>query len=552
MITVKNRRHKHPPPSPVFSSYVQWFLVNTQVLFITCAKLLFKLMTQTLILLNALRVTLSDHISISSIFTFVRLSLIAHGLYSPEGLHTKSASCYTLTDDELETCITYSDAPPAPDEPPDPKWLSTNSNANSNDLTLSNSTSTSTSNDPDTTVFDSLASPSEAIFSTTPPMEDATTAPSEAAPKPSVSPTLPQPKSASKKKKGNANSSSSPKSRSSSTDKPALPESSSSVPQTLKNSTTAKNLKLTKQPRPAVSSTQDKVSPKKRDLSPAGPTTLTAGFSVPPPTAPKDFDKYAKKQQNLAKHKKKSSEIVSGPTSPKKSKSKSLDDNFEKTNESGFKAIGKKAKRKKNSSASAKLPNQLPVSPASESKTHDFSGPSRFENDHDLMPNDTGNLSEIIDAALLDLSKLSKEEDFEGPLTQPRSCDSPVSDGFYSGTDHASSYTSGLNSFSTQPWSMKPFQTSFSAQQTFAPSYHQPFALQYDARDYPFVKGPLDADSFGRFPGSGPMHYSDFSLATPPMSPSISDISVGSSKKQSARVTNSNLTWSVPDHMSNF
>lgn len=572
MITVKYKSQNHQLP-PVFISFLQWILINLQLLCVTITKYLGKLVAQSLVVLRRMCTILAQHASISSFVSFIQLSLLANGFNPFEGLFSKPTPTHLLTDDELETCldldskwssadnpthlfdqVPYCNDTPRPNISINDSEVDTHESTDTHSNDCSSNITSSTTVDPAPLSTKTLNSPSDPID------------------KPNT--TLPQPKSVSKKKKEHtkSNPSVSPSDKTRPiNDKNAPSNSNRSPPIEFKSPKSPNSKPVRSEPSP--SSGKESSLPNKRDLS------LVSGTSTPdttltPPTGPKGykfhdpeaFVKVTKKQrQSKSNHKKKPSEVppVLPPTSPKKIKVKEQE---AIANDKGFKTVGKKSKRKKNSSLSKTLDTPLVVTPApSDLKTPVAASgsatvPCVSASQETFLDSETGVLSEIMDAALLDLNQLSGREpkdvlpysEYLPPYASPVSVTWPIDSRFF-GHNKTISQGSGMESLHDS-WKMKPPQTNFSDNQLHLQNQPLPFYFPNNSLSPVISSLPEGNAAYGNGAMFSPVSLSSVSssLVSPPLSPLISDAKSFAAAKRQIRVTNSTLTWSVPEHMSHM
>jgi hypothetical protein len=329
------------------------------------------------------------------------------------------------------------------------------------------------------------------------------------------------------------------------------------------------------------------VSSKKRDLS--APSKSSVSFDSFVPTCPASHLASAhngsKKQKKPLLSKKKFFEQAGAPQKPavRKTSEESLQQVIE---EKGFKLVKKKSKKKKSLSVDKNMEKPVsvvraPVPIVQEDVSLKVSTISKISawkpKDKEVTPfsvrreplleSDSQDISDIIDAALHNLSELSDNDNdadinrYSSPVSSTSSCPSPVSlkwslDNRHFGYKNAvsSPVISGAAELSSSPWSPKP-EDNF-----FLPYRHQQggfYPKGFGTSPVPQAAspGPVYPQQSMVFlsPPQSPFMDGDLSLAvaaaggTPPGAVATAS----SAKRSNTRVTNSTLMWSVPDHLRN-
>lgn len=594
MLASKRKTYNQPPQSRVLF-FLQWVVVNLRYLAIATLLFFQECIAQISKGLAKTHAALVQHGSVSSLFEFIKLSLLAHGLYPLDALLSKASSCSPgslySTDEELENCLEYCDlvlpSKPPPENILDPPWSSIGKSAQNFD---SPSFSEPISHDRDisfSSVTDSTSNDSTVYFSNDPSNTTNSTSSASSSLDPSAPlPTLLQSKPASlKKKKGLTKASA----NSTSSDEPtALRKkgkhaSSSSISVSAQPIQTEPQLKspkknspnkIAKQAAPASSTVKAKSTPSKRDLS------LVSGNSTPDSTHSSQqiasqhdqdsFVKVAKKQrQTKTGHKKKHSE-VSNATASRFSKPTSGNVSPSPTENKGFKLVSKKSKRKKNSSID-KISDKL-GSFSTEPKKAEVEKPVKEQapsvrNHEAMLDNETGVLSEIMDAALLNINQLSDNEppatlSYPSPASSVTSVKWPIDSRIFGSAAYNGISTHSPGPTCGQSWIMKPPQTNFSNTSQI-PFQSQPVPFVFPPDAYSFSVSSHRQHGLRRASDAGVIPFSSADGATdslcqsplivpPSMSPCISEPSIYGHRRRSTMVTSSNLMWSVPAHMSNI
>lgn len=573
MITAKCKTQKQSR-SPVFL-FNEWVITTFSNFCITVVTFLNKVFFQISVALRSIQA------SLSTFYEFVRLSLIANGLYPLVGFFNKpsrSPSLY-LTDDELETCLEYTDHSCNSSPEDSPSWSPVPHPAHSFDQSFyakHTHDSLSSNADLDNIYNDNLL---DATYS-------ASNSNSLSSPSTLPTATVPQPESDLTLKKREERSNLSPDTGNNELiQQPALSSSSSetTLPSRVFHQRNPKKFDHKSTKSESVITSYET----KRDHSLVSGTLTSdsaSSASILQSTAQEDIDassKLTKKQkQSKSSHKKKSSEATL-VSPPRKSKIVAPDNLLE---EKGFKLVRKKSKRKKNLSmdkSMEKIMNKQVTFPTS--TTAKFPTPEVPLKERQVsmghkkfMENETGVISEIMNTALLDMNQINGSDQSDvsssssecytssaspvSSLSSPVSVHWPIDSRVFGYNGYSSAQALGLEPSTVQPvWTMKPPQTNFSNNQLHLQNHPLPFYFPSDPCSYPASQLPhLDANGVldnGMFSQSS-VNSSTSSpvLISPPLSPNPATLapkSIGI-KRRNTRVTNSTLTWSVPAHMSNI
>lgn len=588
MITAKYKTQNQPrSPGLLFN---EWVLSTLSTFCMTVVACLNRIFSQISVALRNIQA------SLSTFYEFVRLSLIANGLYPLVGFVTKpsrSASLY-LTDDELETCLEYADHSSNSSPEESPSWSAVPHPAHSFDQSFyAQHTHDSSSSNADLDHGSALYVSKSNLSNEN--LLDATCSASNSIslPLPSTLPnaTVPQPESdlTTEKREESSNASSDTKNdesihqyaSSSSSNETKLPLKVSQPMNTKKF-----DHKSTKS-EPVISSFSSLETKRDHSLvSGTLPLDSASSAASSRSAALQDMDagpKLTKKQkQSRSGHKKKASDAAAPVSPPRKSKTVAPDTSLE---DKGFKLVSKKSKRRKNLSmdkSMEKIMNKpvpvptsttakLPASAVPLKERHVSLGHKKF------MENETGVISEIMNTALLDMNQISvsDQSDVSSPPSEcytssaspvssrssPVSVHWPIDSRFFGNNGYHSAQALGLEpSSAAQPvWTMKPPQTNFSNNQLHLQNHPLPFYFPSDPCSYPVALSPhlddngvLDSGMFGQ-PSVNSSTSSPL-LISAPLSPNpatLAPTSIGM-KRRNTRVTNSTLTWSVPAHMSNI
>ncbi|KAF5094501.1 hypothetical protein D0Z00_003510 [Geotrichum galactomycetum] len=648
MIAIKGKSHSqqhHQYKHPIIL-ILQWLVVFFQTVLLGTLSLFQHLFTQVSLAFNNTHHFVAKHVSLASLYEFIRLSLIANGLI-PAGTHYYPT--LPATDDELETCLEYVDLI-LPSNPVSKKGVDTTiwplsplltgnndlkrvpSNASllyevpvedpgglhksqpddsapfqpadidpphpaTPKIVLVNSDSNVSANDPPPNDSKPLAS---AFNSTLPPAQKE----------------LPQSKpsaaGSSKKKKTSKLTATDSALEPSALEKPApakrkTSKHSTSLPVNAFQSALTmapKGPKSPKSPRNAKSRFDDALPPvvttlvpglvssKKRDLSAPSKPSVTADSFVP--TCPASHlaaahNNGSKKQKKPLLSKKKFFEQAVTPQKPAmhKTSEESLQQVIE---EKGFKLVKKKSKKKKSLSVDKNMEKSVsvvcspvsivpedvslkvnPIAKASAWKSKDKEVTPFSVRREPLLESDSQDISDIIDAALHNLSELSDNDNdadinrYSSPVSSSSSCPSPVSlkwslDNRYFGYKNAvSSPVMGgaaeLSSFHQQqpsPWISKPEDNFFSPyRHPQSGFYSKGFATSPVSQAVSPGPGYPPQSMMFLSPPQSPFMDGDLSLAGS-SAPGAAVAAASSTKRSNnARVTNSTLMWSVPDHLRN-
>lgn len=593
------------------------------------------LVTQVLLAFNNTHHFVAKHVSLASLYEFIRLSLIANGLI-PAGTHYYPI--LPATDDELETCLEYVDlvlpSNPVPKKGVDTTIWPLSPPLTSNDLkrTPSNisllyevpvedpgglhKTQTDDSapfqpteiDPPHATSKIVLVNSDSNVSANDPSPNDSKPLASAFNPKSTpAQKELPQSKpsvAGSKKKKTGKLTPTDSTLESPAQAKRKTSKHSTSLPVNALQSTleiAPKGPKSPKSPRNAKSHFSDALPPiattlapgivssKKRDLS--VPSKTSASFDSFVPTCPASHLAYngSKKHKKPQPSKKKFFEQAT--TSQKPAVHKTSEESLQQViEEKGFKLVKKKSKKKKSLSVDKNMekpvsavrplvptvqedvslkvstPSKAPAWKPKEKEVAPFS--VRRE---PLLESDSQDISDIIDAALHNLSELSDNDNdaginrYSSPVSSTSSCPSPVSlkwslDNRYFGYKNAVSSpviggATELSSFHQQqpnPWGPKPednfFPTYRYNQGGFYPKGFTMSPVPQAASPAPVY--PPQSLTF-LSPPQSPFMDGEPSLAGGGTSPGTF-AAASSTKRSNTRVTNSTLMWSVPDHLRNL
>lgn len=312
-------------------------------------------------------------------------------------------------------------------------------------------------------------------------------------------------------------------------------------------------------------------SSKKRHSSTSSESNILTDTFVPtcPASHLTSFQNGFKKQKKQPLSKKKFFDQMNAPQHPivhKKASTESLQQVIE---EKGFKLVKKKSKKKKSLSVDKNLDKSVTVVrlplPAAKNVMDKVNNTPKFTSRGKedkkgsvssvwrtpLLESDSQDISDIMDAALHNISALSDNDDnadinrYSSPVSSNSSCSSPVSvkwslDNRYFGYNGISSPvivgTTELNLLQqSSPWSPKPednFPTSTYSNGGF-----------YPVRGFASSPIPQAVSPMSMYSPQSLFMAVDCPLVTPAVS------TAPGAKRSNTRVTNSMLTWSVPDHL---
>lgn len=612
MINAKCKAQNHSP-SPTFS-VPRWTANSFHDLPVFIIACLQQLIARALAAIRELHALLANHVPLSSLFDFIKLSLVASEIYPWSGNFAKpQPTSFYLTDDELETCLDYSSLS---SKPSSDKWLDLDtvnpfdqSSYEKRSMILSkNYSSSNLATETDNNSYEIRSfSENTPVDNNVRSIEHLLTPSAPASPS---STTLLQPKLVPTRKKGqtksnmisvDSNVKSTPLKKSSNVLTPSGISFQVSNPSSPKSPAKKIGHKSVKS-EPLNSTFKSSTLQNKRGLSSVSQNSTLELPSRPDSYAkretcqdPDSSTKNSKKQRQIKALNKKMP-VEGAPTGPaclstsfKKVRNKGNDLSLE---EKGFKLVSKKTKRKKNSvdrasdgsavtAASHGTQFKKTLVPAACLNDQGLLGRER------LVKSEAGILAEIMDTALLNIHQLSDNDNDSDVLpcyssSPVSSCASPSpnkwsSDGRFFGHSHSVSSpvfgldnNSSLSPSSLSSWTMKPPQIDFSnnqpplqpESQSQPQRFSFPFQLEAQSRSFPFSPPQQAFDN-----GSGvlrpyfttpplssfPNHPPLFSSISPPLSPSVTDLKspFQSLQRRNTRVTNSTLAWSVPAHMSN-
>lgn len=555
MIATK-RRVSTKQPQPTFILLLQWMMMCMKSFFLAIWSFLRSFGTQVILILASINHAIVQNISLFAIYEILRVTLVAHGIRFPSKIKWPSVLLFT-TDDELENCLEYTDLILSDKSPSNTSWIHSKPPASSKSRSKKPSNTSvkpknhtppsqpHTDNPKNFLLDSSLASNTVEIsindFATSHSDNNAlmnTTSPSN-----SSQPALLQPKhtgTTGKKKRGNTvsmyiqESNESAKSKKSAVADSELSSkvksSVSSIPQVSAQTQASKYPKKIKTNTTKIESTasiDDKIRNQKSRNTSSNINTKSVLIDSSVPTGPASFKaadyKLNKKQKQWKPvTKKKSLDTLTNSTFSKPSKVY----NAISVEDKGFKPVKKKTKKKKSSSVDSFADKTDQNVVTNSSQVFEQDAPKAMKN-RLLLETGSQDISDIMDEALQNVGELSDEDSeinrHSSPVSSVSSCSSPIIGKWP--LDHRYLAFSNASSSSPVLRSSKLFD-SFSNQNSVTPVFYN--------NSYPQTPSP-------------------YGFSQPYMSqsgsPYLNDI--WDNRRQNTRITNSALTWSVPEHLQN-